>query len=376
MEGCRRIIGLDGCFLKGICKGELLCVVGRDANDKIYPIAWVVVCVENKQNWKWFLELLIEDMHLNLGNGFSLMSDQHKGLIDAVKELLPYVEHMQCAGHICQNLQKRFNAAIYHTLFWRASKATTKNAFKFVIKEIETLNPDAHQYLIDKVPKTWCRAFFQPGRCCDAVKNGFSESFNLVIVNTRKKPIITMFEEIRFYMMVKLYNMRDVEAYMNNMYNTTTFIKAYNYRIAPMNESDMWPQTNYDPPLPPISRRMPVRLATSRKKSTTWNKGKHKVYKPTSNDSESSSVGGYGQYMQVTPPRSYEVEDFVGEDVEVENVEGDKGQANGVVEDGQGQANDVFEDGQSLVSVVVEEAVEVPNVQQFKCNMLDQFQIF
>nr|KAJ0218784.1 hypothetical protein LSAT_V11C300131960 [Lactuca sativa] len=39
IKGCRRIIGLDGCFLKGVCKGELLCAIGRDANDKIYPIA-------------------------------------------------------------------------------------------------------------------------------------------------------------------------------------------------------------------------------------------------------------------------------------------------------------------------------------------------
>ena len=52
IEGCRRVIGLDGCFLKGVCKGELLCAIGRDANDKIYPIAWAMVNVENKQKWK------------------------------------------------------------------------------------------------------------------------------------------------------------------------------------------------------------------------------------------------------------------------------------------------------------------------------------
>ncbi|CAH1454104.1 unnamed protein product [Lactuca virosa] len=96
-------------------------------------------------------------------------------------------------------------------------------------------------------------------------------------------------------------------------------------------------------------------------------------FQATHNDSESSSPGGCAQYLQVTPPRSYEDEDFVGEDVEVENVAGGQGeangvvedgqgQANGVVEDGQGQANGVFEDGQGIVNVVVEETVEVPNV--------------
>ncbi|CAI9263319.1 unnamed protein product [Lactuca saligna] len=72
---------------------------------------------------------------------------------------------------------------------------------------------------------------------------------------------------------------RDVEAYVDNMFSTTTFRKAYNYRIAPMNSSDMWPETNYTPPLPPINRRMPGRPTTKRKKSTTENTGTHRVSK-------------------------------------------------------------------------------------------------
>ncbi|XP_023749693.3 uncharacterized protein LOC111897972 [Lactuca sativa] len=43
--GCRRIINLDGCFSKKICQGELLCALGRDANNGIFTIAWAVVCV-------------------------------------------------------------------------------------------------------------------------------------------------------------------------------------------------------------------------------------------------------------------------------------------------------------------------------------------
>ena len=77
-EGCRRIINLDGTFLKHLTSGELLVAVGRDGNNQLFPIAWAVVVVENKDNWKWFLELLEEDLRLGEGRGTVLMSDQHK----------------------------------------------------------------------------------------------------------------------------------------------------------------------------------------------------------------------------------------------------------------------------------------------------------
>lgn len=76
--GCRRVIGLDGCFLKGQVKGELLTVIGRDANNQVYPIAWVVVDVENKPNWTWFIELLRDSVDLHDGRGLVVISDQHK----------------------------------------------------------------------------------------------------------------------------------------------------------------------------------------------------------------------------------------------------------------------------------------------------------
>ncbi|WCJ40121.1 hypothetical protein M5689_021052 [Euphorbia peplus] len=78
MDGCRPIIGLDGCFLKDICKGQLLVAVGHDAMDQIYPIAWAVVEKETKVNWEWFLSHLIEDLSLRLGDDITLMSDMQK----------------------------------------------------------------------------------------------------------------------------------------------------------------------------------------------------------------------------------------------------------------------------------------------------------
>ncbi|KAG8374489.1 hypothetical protein BUALT_Bualt10G0000200 [Buddleja alternifolia] len=35
LDGCRPIIGLDGCFLKGLYKGQLLTAVGKDGNDNL-----------------------------------------------------------------------------------------------------------------------------------------------------------------------------------------------------------------------------------------------------------------------------------------------------------------------------------------------------
>nr|KAJ0221806.1 hypothetical protein LSAT_V11C200052110 [Lactuca sativa] len=60
--GCRKVIRLDGCFLKGQVQGELLTSIGRNANNQVFPIAWVVVDVEKKDNWTWFLELLRDDL--------------------------------------------------------------------------------------------------------------------------------------------------------------------------------------------------------------------------------------------------------------------------------------------------------------------------
>ncbi|GKE10164.1 hypothetical protein Tco_1413715 [Tanacetum coccineum] len=50
LASCRKVIGLDGCFLKHTYRGELLTSIGRDANNQMHPIAWAIVGVENTEN--------------------------------------------------------------------------------------------------------------------------------------------------------------------------------------------------------------------------------------------------------------------------------------------------------------------------------------
>lgn len=43
IKGCRKVIGVDGCYLWGCFGGILFTVSGLDANDCIYPIAYAMV---------------------------------------------------------------------------------------------------------------------------------------------------------------------------------------------------------------------------------------------------------------------------------------------------------------------------------------------
>ncbi|KAE8704960.1 hypothetical protein F3Y22_tig00110430pilonHSYRG00025 [Hibiscus syriacus] len=88
-EGCMPIIGVDDCFLKGPFKGILLSAVGRDGNDHMYPIAWAVVEGESTYSWSWFLNIVAADLGLDDGFGYTIISDQHKGIEIAVNDVLP-----------------------------------------------------------------------------------------------------------------------------------------------------------------------------------------------------------------------------------------------------------------------------------------------
>ena len=80
-EGCRPVICLDGCWLKGITGGILLTACGIDANNSYMPIAWAVVHKENMDTWAWFMRLLKQDLNIDEPKFFTIMSDKQKCMI-------------------------------------------------------------------------------------------------------------------------------------------------------------------------------------------------------------------------------------------------------------------------------------------------------
>ena len=52
--------------------------VGQDANNHLFPIAYAIVDSETRDNWKFFLELLHEDLGDYKIHDWNFMSDQQK----------------------------------------------------------------------------------------------------------------------------------------------------------------------------------------------------------------------------------------------------------------------------------------------------------
>lgn len=50
-EWCRTMIGIDAYFLKVMYKGQLMVVVGRNANNNMYTIAMAVVEIASTDIW-------------------------------------------------------------------------------------------------------------------------------------------------------------------------------------------------------------------------------------------------------------------------------------------------------------------------------------
>ncbi|XP_074282664.1 uncharacterized protein LOC141607204 [Silene latifolia] len=124
LNSCRPIIGVDGCHLKGAYPGLCLVVVGMDGNNNIYPVAWAVVKIENGETWCWFLRLLMEDLGMEAGLGITIMSDRQKGIREAFNVVTPKAHIRFCVRHIWANFKVQFPGILFKEAFWKAARVS------------------------------------------------------------------------------------------------------------------------------------------------------------------------------------------------------------------------------------------------------------
>ncbi|XP_076950639.1 uncharacterized protein LOC143623679 [Bidens hawaiensis] len=208
LSGCRRLLCLDGCFLKTFLGGMLLAAIGRDVNDQMCPVAWAVVEGETNDSWQWFMAELKKCLEvIEDGMGWTLVSDQQKGLLNAAALIWSNAEHRNCSRHIYANWHKTYKGDDLKELFWIAARSYSMPDFKKAIREMRQVNADATEALLKQNPKCFCRCYLKTENKTDAIVNNIAEAFNEYILQSISKHIITILENIILSIMTS--NSRD-----------------------------------------------------------------------------------------------------------------------------------------------------------------------
>lgn len=231
IAGCRKVVGLDGCFFKGAINGELLCAIGRDANNQMHPVAWAVVEKENNDSWDWFCDLLFRDICVGGGSDWVFISDQQKGILTAVEKWAPEAEHRNCARHIYANWRKKHKKKEWQKKFWNCAKAPCITLFNLAKARLAKERQAGAKAIMNTDPHHWSRAWFRIGSNCDSVDNNMCESFNKWILDARFFPIITMLETIRRKVMVRIQSNRSKSSSWNTVI-CPNILKKMNYYIS------------------------------------------------------------------------------------------------------------------------------------------------
>ncbi|KAL5709790.1 hypothetical protein ACHQM5_020435 [Ranunculus cassubicifolius] len=238
VQGCRPLVGLDGCHLKGKFGGVCLAMTSLDGNNGMFPLGIYLCQVENKENWKIFMEFMKDELNKHPMR-LMIMSDRQKGLDAAVDEVFPNATKRYCFRHIFQNMKDYHRGELIEKKTWKAARAYTENNFKKWMGELDTLstkkkkpitNEGANgsnatngvnvqrkkranektpvEYLMSEDTSLWARYELDVDAKVEHITNNFSESFNSWILEIRDKPLHKLIIQYTLMMMTLMFNKR------------------------------------------------------------------------------------------------------------------------------------------------------------------------
>lgn len=129
------------------------------------------------------------------------VSEIFQGLIAAVHEVFPNAPHRYCAMHLWRNFIKQYKDLELRGVVWKCARATTPAQFNAVMERLKVKNEKAWCYLGKWPKEAWTKAYFSTECKTDNITNNVCEGFNASILKYRAKPILSLAEEIRCYIM-------------------------------------------------------------------------------------------------------------------------------------------------------------------------------
>ena len=79
-------------------------------------------------------------------------SDQQKGLLNAISELLPHVEHRMCTRHTYANWRKKYRDQKFQKPFWSCAKASNREMFNYCKALLAQKTPEGVKSMISIEP--------------------------------------------------------------------------------------------------------------------------------------------------------------------------------------------------------------------------------
>ncbi|XP_010456890.1 PREDICTED: uncharacterized protein LOC104738409 [Camelina sativa] len=193
-KGMRKVIVVDGTFLKNKYKGVMLVATAVDGNSNLYPIAFGIADSENDSSWEWFFEqikVVIRD-----DKDLSFISDRHVSISKSLEKIYLLSTHGICIHHLIGNVITYHKGRGVADLVSRASKAYRVAEFEKHFGEICNISPVTGEYLEDAQVKKWVRCHFHGYRYDLNTKNA-AESINSALRSPREYSIIPLLDSIR-----------------------------------------------------------------------------------------------------------------------------------------------------------------------------------
>ena len=128
---CRPVICVDGTFLTGKYKGQILTAIGQDGQNQVVPLAFAFVESENIESWTWFFRQLKISVVKEKPN-VCILHDRHAGILSAIRTLtnpgpeeqVPWqdLQSRWCMRHLGANFFSQFRNKNLMNLFKKLCK--------------------------------------------------------------------------------------------------------------------------------------------------------------------------------------------------------------------------------------------------------------
>ncbi|KAK1629933.1 hypothetical protein QYE76_004248 [Lolium multiflorum] len=209
-EHCRPVIAVDGTFLTGQYKGTLLVAIANDASNRLVPLAFALVEIENNDNWEWFFRILRTRV-IPPSKEVCVISDRHQGILNAVELAIPGhapLHHRWCMRHFCANFYRACKSKELSDLLQDCCLAYSERRFANLYNGLlkhKDLNAGGQEFLHRHLifNSKWARAYDEDGRRYGQMTSNMAECFNNVLKGVRALPVTAIiqytFEKLNVY---------------------------------------------------------------------------------------------------------------------------------------------------------------------------------